>query len=83
MKTKKGQSFENLEISLKYLNGVGAIEGLEKVSKSGQRIYSKSKKIPRVKQGYGITIISTSQGLLTDKEARKKGIGGEIVCRIW
>ena len=83
VKTKKGAKFDNLEITLKYSNRIGVIEGLERVSKPGQRIYSEGKKTPWVKQGYGIAVISTSQGLMTDREARKKRIGGEVVCRIW
>ena len=81
--TKKGTKFDNLEITLKYSNGIGVIEGLEKVSKPSQRIYSEGKKAPWVKQGHGIAVISTSQGLMTDREARKKRIGGEVVCKIW
>ena len=83
VKTTKGTKFNNLEITLKYSNGVGLIEGLERVSKPGQRIYVNKKKVPWVKQGHGIAVISTSQELMTDREARKKGFGGEVVCRIW
>jgi small subunit ribosomal protein S8 len=83
IKTKKGTKFDNLEITLKYSGGISEIEELERVSKPGQRIYSEGKKAPRVKQGHGIAVISTSQGLMTDKEARKKKIGGEVVCRVW
>ncbi len=83
VKTKKGTKFDNLEITLKYSNRIGVIEGLKKVSKPGQRIYSEGKKAPWVKQGYGIAVISTSQGLMTDREARKNRIGGEVICRIW
>ena len=83
VKTKKGAKFDNLEITLKCSGGISVIEGLERVSKPGQRIYSEGKKAPWVKQGHGIAVISTSQGLMTDREARKKKIGGEVVCRIW
>lgn len=63
--------------------GRPAISGLKKISKPGQRIYLPWKKIKRVKGGYGIAIISTSKGLMTDKEARKQKIGGEVICEIW
>jgi len=60
-----------------------AINGLKRVSKPGQRIYIPHQKIRRVKDGYGIAIISTSKGLMTDKEARKQKIGGEVICEVW
>ncbi len=73
-----------LRIYLKYdEENRPVIEGLKRVSKPGRRIYVKAKDIPRVMGGYGIGIISTSQGLLTDREARKKRIGGEYLCMVW
>ncbi len=60
-----------------------AIGGIERVSKPGQRIYWSSKKIRPVRQGLGIAIISTPQGLMTDSVARKQGLGGEAICRVW
>lgn len=72
-----------LKIILRYLDGNGAIRGLKKVSKQGQRIYVGKDDIPIVKNGYGIAVISTSQGLLVDHEARQKGLGGEVICEIW
>jgi len=62
---------------------IPAISGLKKISKPGQRIYSDWKKIKKVKGGYGTAIISTSKGLMTNKEARKNKLGGEIICEIW
>nr|YP_010760349.1 ribosomal protein S8 [Cuscuta pacifica]WEY30312.1 ribosomal protein S8 [Cuscuta pacifica] len=59
------------------------ILNLKQISRPGRRIYSKSKKIPRILGGIGIVILSTSQGILTDREARLEGIGGEILCYIW
>ncbi len=59
------------------------IKDLKRVSKPSCRIYSKCKKIPRVLNGLGINIVSTSIGVLTDREARKMGIGGEIICSVW
>jgi small subunit ribosomal protein S8 len=72
-----------IEITLKYENKVPAISGFKRISKPGQRIYLPYKKIKKVKGGYGIAIISTSKGILTDKEAKKQKIGGEILCEIW
>ena len=79
-----------LEITLKYSkdestnkNIKSEILGLKRISKPGQRIYTEAKKIRPVRGGYGIAIISTSKGLMTDKEARKQSLGGEILCEIW
>lgn len=74
---------KTLEIVLKYQDKVGVIAGLRRVSKPGQRIYLPAKKIRPVKSGYGIAVVSTSKGLLTDQEARKQKLGGEILCEIW
>jgi len=59
------------------------ISGLRRVSKPGLRVYSKADKIPRVLGGLGVAVLSTSRGLLTDREARKQGVGGEILCYVW
>jgi len=73
-----------IEIYLKYsADKSPAISGLKRISKPSQRIYKKSKEIRRIRGGYGIAIISTPQGLMTNKEARKKKTGGEILCEIW
>ena len=73
-----------LRIFLKYTpEGEPAISGLKRVSKPGSRIYVSKDKIPRVLDGLGIAIISTSKGVLTDKEARRLGVGGEVLCYIW
>jgi small subunit ribosomal protein S8 len=71
-----------IKIALKYspYNNEPAIAGLERISKSGLRKYAGADSLPRVKNGLGIAIISTSKGLITDKEARKDNVGGEIIC---
>ncbi|MCK5044848.1 30S ribosomal protein S8 [Candidatus Parcubacteria bacterium] len=74
---------KQIKIDLKYDDKIPCIEGLCKVSKPGQRIYSSFKDIRKVRGGYGISIISTPKGLLTDREARRQKIGGEIICKIW
>jgi len=61
----------------------GVITGIERLSKPGKRIYVKSQKIPLVLNGYGIAILSTSKGIITDKEARELNVGGEMLCRVW
>ena len=73
-----------LEVKLKYSEaGDSVISGIKRVSKPGQRIYLAADKLPRTNSGYGITVVSTSKGLLTDKEARKAHLGGEVVCQVW
>ena len=73
----------NIVITLKYKGNERVITGLKRVSKPGLRQYAKSNEIPKVLNGLGIVILSTSQGLLTDKEARAKNIGGEVLAYIW
>ncbi len=72
-----------LKVYLKYTMGNPAITGLKKISKPGLRIYSGKDSLPRVLNGLGISILSTSKGLLTDKQAKKESVGGEIICHIW
>ena len=72
-----------INILLKYKDGLPAISGLKKISKPGLRVYKKSTEMPRVLNGLGTAVISTSKGLLTDKEARQQLQGGEVVCYIW
>jgi small subunit ribosomal protein S8 len=72
-----------LRLSLRYSDGVNAITGLSRISKPGLRVYVSSDEIPRVLNGLGIAIISTSKGLMTDKNARQEKIGGEVLCHIW
>ncbi len=81
---KKGKkNKKTIEIILKYDDKTPAISGLKRISKPGQRIYFPAKKIKKVKGGYGIAIISTPRGLMTDKEAKKQRLGGEIICEVW
>ena len=71
-----------LIVSLKYYGGKGVIESIKRISKPGLRQYGSKNDLPRVIGGLGIAIVSTSQGVMTDKEARAKGIGGEILCTV-
>jgi small subunit ribosomal protein S8 len=72
-----------ISVLLKYSDGEPAINGLKRISKPGLRIYKKSDELPRVLNGLGTAVISTSKGLLTEKEARRQEAGGEVVCYIW
>jgi len=74
-----------LRIFLKYegMRGGTAFRGMERVSRPGRRVYVAKEAIPRVRGGFGTSIISTSQGLMTGVQARQKGIGGELLCKVW
>ncbi len=78
-KNKQG----SIVIKLKYINSDGVIIGLQRVSRPGIRKYVETTGIPKVLNGLGINIVSTSKGLMTDKEAKKLGVGGEVLCSIW
>jgi len=73
-----------IRIFLKYDEyGEPVISGLKRISKPGRRIYVSKDKIPRVMRGLGIAILTTSKGVMTDREARKMGVGGEVICYVW
>ena len=73
-----------IKIALKYVQGKeSVIKGLKRISKPGLRIYARSNEIPKVLGGLGIAIVSTSKGVMTDKEARNAGVGGEVLAYIW
>lgn len=73
-----------LEVELKYdRENKCAIEGMQRISRPGQRRYAKATEVPKVRNGLGIAVVTTSQGLMTDREARKRTLGGEIICAIW
>lgn len=75
--------FDELKIELKYNNKESVIKSLKRISKPGLRVYADKDKLPRVLNNLGIAIISTSQGLMTNREARLKKIGGEVLCEIY
>lgn len=73
-----------LSLTLRYTDrNTAAITGLKRVSRPGQRAYVGAKEIPKVRNGLGIAIVSTSRGVMTDREARKLGVGGEVICEVW
>ena len=74
--------FKSLKLTLKYYQGSPVIEMIKRVSKPGCRIYTGKDDIPTVKKGLGITIVSTSKGIMTDRSARKAGVGGEVICYV-
>ena len=73
----------NLSVDLKYDNGLPVIKEIKRISKPGRRIYARADSIPRIKNGLGLAIISTSKGIMTDNDARNQNIGGEIICRVF
>jgi small subunit ribosomal protein S8 len=73
----------NLKINLKYYEGDPVIKEIKRISKPGRRVYSRATSIPRVMNGLGLAILSTPKGVMTDTEARKNNIGGEIICRVF
>ena len=72
-----------LKISLKYYQGDPVIKEIKRISKPGRRVYSRATSIPKIQNGLGMAIISTSQGVMSDIEARKNNIGGEIICKVF
>ena len=73
----------NLEINLKYSSGNPVISDIERVSKPGRRIFSSAESLPKINNGLGIAIVSTPKGVMTDIDARKQKIGGEIICKVF
>ena len=82
-KVKKSNIQDVLVLSLKYVDKERVITGLKRISKPGLRVYAKAEEVPNVLYGLGIAIISTSKGVMTDKEARKESLGGEVLAYIW
>ncbi|SEL99768.1 SSU ribosomal protein S8P [Syntrophus gentianae] len=81
---KNEKGYDVLNVYLKYPDTKNTIiNDIQRVSKPGRRIYVKYDQIPKVLNGYGVAIISTSKGVITDKEAREKNIGGEVLCKVW
>jgi small subunit ribosomal protein S8 len=72
-----------ISIQLRYTNQIPALKGIKRESTPGRRIYTGKGKIPWVRSGMGVSIVSTSSGMMTGKEARQRGIGGEVMCSVW
>ncbi|MDH3325758.1 MAG: 30S ribosomal protein S8 [Gammaproteobacteria bacterium] len=71
-----------LAVSLKYFEGRAVIEQIKRVSRPGLRIYKSADELPKIKNGLGVAVISTSKGIMTDRTARKAGVGGEVICYV-
>ena len=80
---KKDNNKINLKVDLKYYEGVPVIKEIKRISKPGRRVYSRATSIPKIQNGLGMAIISTSQGVMSDIQARKNNIGGEIICKVF
>ena len=80
---KSEQNKSNLHISLKYNSGNPVISSIERISKPGRRIFSSAESLPKVNNGLGIAIISTPKGVMTDIDARKQKVGGEVICKVF
>ncbi|NCN87646.1 MAG: 30S ribosomal protein S8 [Candidatus Pacebacteria bacterium] len=74
---------QTINVKLKYVGKIPAITEVRRLSKPGRRVYSTVKDIPRALGGYGVTIVSTSRGVITGSQARKMNVGGEVLCQIW
>ncbi len=80
----EGEAQDTIRVAMKYgPDKTKVITGIKKISKPGLKVYAKADEVPKVLGGLGIAIISTSSGLITDKEARKLGVGGEVICYVW
>ena len=83
-KAVESEGIKMIEVALKYgPNGEKVIQGLKRISKPGLRIYSNAEQLPQVLNGLGIAIVSTSKGIITDKQARKLNVGGEVLAYVW
>ena len=82
-KTSSTDGHHAIEISLKYFDGVPVIKELKRISKPGRRVYLGVKDIPQVRQGLGVSIVSTPQGVMSDANARAKNVGGEVICTVF
>ena len=80
---KKDKNKTTLKISLKYYEGAPVIKEIKRISKPGRRVYSRATSIEKVMNGLGLAILSTPKGVMSDSEARKKNVGGEIICRVF
>jgi len=80
---KTDDNYGQIIIKLKYIDDESAIKNIKRISKAGRRVYVSKDKLPRVLRDLGISIISTSKGIMTNKQARKQGIGGEVLCEVY
>tara|TARA_B100001123_G_C15052687_1_gene924213 strand:+ start:237 stop:635 length:399 start_codon:yes stop_codon:yes gene_type:complete len=81
--TSEDSNKNTLSIDLKYTNGSPVIREIRRISKPGRRIYARADSIPKIQNGLGVAIISTSKGIMTDNDARNQNIGGELICKVF
>lgn len=79
----EGKPFAEIKMTLKYVGRMPAVSEVKRLSKPGRRLYATAGEIPKTLGGYGITIVSTNRGVMTDTNARKNNVGGELLCQIW
>lgn len=79
----EGKNFNQIKVVLKYLGKKAALSDVKRISKPGLRVYKSSKALPKVLNGFGLAIISTPKGVMSDKQARKEGVGGEVMAHVW
>ena len=80
---EKSKNINTLKVDLKYYEGNPVIKDIKRISKPGRRVYSRAISIPKIQNGLGLAIVSTSKGVMSDSEARKNNIGGEIICKVF
>lgn len=80
---EEGDKKKDLRLKLSYKRNEAAVQDVKRVSKPGRRVYASAKELPSVLSGFGIAVVSTPKGIMTNKEARKLGVGGEIICEIY
>ena len=80
---EKNENINILKVDLKYYEGNPVIKEIKRISKPGRRVYSRAISIPRIQNGLGLAIVSTSKGVMSDSEARKNNLGGEIICKVF
>ncbi len=80
---KNNNNTKTIKVDLKYYEGSPVIKEIKRISKPGRRVYSKATSIPKIQNGLGMAIISTPQGVMSDMQARKNNIGGEIICKVF
>lgn len=79
----EGTVKKQLRMKLRYAGRKSVMEGIRRMSSPGRRVYSRSTEIPKVRGGLGVVVLSTSSGIVTDREARKRNLGGELLCSVW
>jgi small subunit ribosomal protein S8 len=83
VKQVEGKAFKRLKVDLKYVGGESVIHEIKRISKPGRRVYEGTKQLSHVIGGLGIAIVTTNQGIMTNKEAKRRAVGGEVICSVW